>query len=158
MSLSVLETEFDWATTRSVLKVAPVSAWLSLMGLAVQGVSALVWYTAGPALASSIPEILTPDWILNGQPWNQAFDAFWLELIMLSIYTACVFIVGLLGVRWLVSHDLKKIRSGVATVIVSALLAWTTGWGLLLGSALMLAGGTVGYAGIRRIHNLTDSA
>ncbi len=156
MSLSVLETELDWTTARSVLKVAPLSVWLSMIGLVMQGISGVVLYTGGPAFASVLPGILTPGWILNEEPWNLSSDGFWLSLIMLSAYTACIFIVGLLGVRWLVSHDLNKIRNGVATVIASALLAWTTGWGLLFGSALMLAGGTVGYAGIRRIHTLTQ--
>lgn len=137
----------------TIVKANPAAFIVSVIGLAVQGLSGLIIWGAvslATAFYNLLPASVIGEWSINGGPFIPG--AAWPIVGALTAYTVGVFALGLLGVVLLRRGYANDIRLGAAFVLASAILAATTGWGLLLGSALMITGAVVGFFTIRRVN------
>ncbi len=149
----MLETEtVQRQESATVVRASPAAFIVSVIGLVIQGLAGLLIYgvaSLATAFFSAIPSSITAEWGVNGGPFNPA--AAWPILAAVIAYTAAVFLIGLYGTIRLRSGRATDIRIGAALVLVSAVIAVTTGWGLVLGSLLMLTGSVIGFATIHRV-------
>ena len=121
--------------------------FISVIGLAIQGLSVAVMY--GQALTSAsngIPNDVSAWLSANVTPITPA--ALWYLVISITIG---VFVVGLIGLFELRSNNTPRIRLGAALVLVSAVFAATTAWGFGIGSLLMLVGSIMGFKATSRV-------
>jgi flavodoxin len=130
----------------SFVGVSRVGFFISVIGLAVQGLAGLAMY--GPALATEsngIPNDVSAWLSANIAPITPS--ALWSLVIA---FTIGIFVIGLVGLYWLRSNRTTRIRFGAALVLVSAVLAATTAWGFGIGSLLMLVGLIMAFRTIHR--------
>lgn len=152
----MMKSEMDQSsgTLRPLVKTHPAAFWLSVAGLVVQGLSGILIYGAA-GLATMfynvLPPSVTSEWTINGGPFNATVAAW--TLTGLAVYTAAVFALGLIGVLLLNRATLRALDLYLASglVLASSLLAFTTGWGLILGSLLMVVGSIIGFATVKRV-------
>jgi len=72
--------------------------------------------------------------------WSQ-----WSIIVIIWVaLTAVVLVLSFLGAAWINSADPLRVRSGSIVVLVAALIALPTGWGIILGSLLMIAAAIIG--------------
>ena len=75
--------------------------------------------------------------------WGWSYPApFWYAV--LTILTAVVIILGVIGVLWLNTTELMKVRAGATLVLIASLLAFPTMFGFAIGSMLMFIGSILG--------------
>jgi len=99
--------------------------WLAASGILVQLVLAAIMYAS-------------PIWVGDSNG-------------IMFMYTLAVLCIGLLGVYWLRSEATGKIKFGSLLLIISAVMSFTTMWGLITGSGLMISGGALAIASIRPV-------
>jgi hypothetical protein len=103
----------------------PMAYWLAAAGILVQLVLATVMYAS-------------PVWVGDSNG-------------IMFMYALVVLSIGLLGVYWLRSDSSGKIKFGSLLLIISAVMSFTTMWGLVTGSGLMISGGALAIASIRPV-------
>ena len=103
----------------------PMAYWLGVSGILVQTI-----LTAG--LYAS------PIWVGDSNS-------------LMFAYTVIVLSIGLLGILWLKSESSGKIKFGSLLLIICAVMSFTTMWGLVTGSGLMLSGGALAIASIHPV-------
>ena len=99
--------------------------WLASAGILVQLILAAVMYAS-------------PVWVGDSNG-------------VMFTYTIAVLSIGLLGAYWLRSDSSGKIKFGSLLLIISAVMSFTTMWGLVTGSGLMISGGALAIASIRPV-------
>lgn len=125
----------------------PVAAFtLSEVGLAFQGIAGLLFVymisffsnygyfgfgTMGP-------------WMMfgGGWPWMFGFSPFWFAFFI--IFAAAEIALGVLGLLWMNTANIGRIRTGSIFVLIASIIAFPTMWGFMIGSLLMLIGGILG--------------
>lgn len=121
----------------------PTAAFtLSLIGLAIQIVGAVF-------LHSALCFYLAPtSWGWHGMmmPWMMwgwwSPIPFWPSVLI--ILTAIVIGVGTVGVLWMNTTDLRRVRDGATLVLIASIIAFPTMFGFVVGSILMFIGGILG--------------
>ena len=121
----------------------PVAAFtLSLVGLILQGLGAaffaygaLYWWNGG-----TFGYPMMGPWMMFGGPWFGGF--FWNPFF--ALFTAVVMALGVLGVIWMNSTNVNKVRTGSVLVLVASIIAFPTMFGFMIGSLLMLIGSILG--------------
>ena len=103
----------------------PMAYWLAASGILVQTVLAALMYAS-------------PIWVGDSSP-------------VMFAYTFIVLTIGLAGIYWLKSDAPGKIKFGSLLLIVSAIMSFTTMWGLITGAGLMISGGALAIASIRPV-------
>ena len=103
----------------------PMAYWLAASGILVQTVLAAATYAS-------------PVWVGSSN-------------IIMFMYTFVVISIGLVGIFWLKSGSSGKIKFGSLLLIISAVMSFTTMWGLVTGSGLMVSGGALAIISIRPI-------
>jgi len=122
----------------------PVAAFtLSLIGLVLQAVRALFFASAilygwGGGFWGS--RVMMGPWMMMGGPWSAGF--FWSPFS--AVLAAAVIGLSVLGVLWMNTTDLSRVRTGSTLVLVASIIAFPTMFGFMLGSLLMLIGGILG--------------
>ena len=123
---------------RRMVEEKPVAAFtLSLMGLALQAVGAIFFGWGG---ASWGPGMMMGPWMMMRGPWSTGF--LWSPLS--AVFTVIVIALGVLGVLWINTTDLGRVRTGSTLVLVASIIAFPTMFGFMLGSLLMLIGAVLG--------------
>lgn len=128
----------------------PVAAFtLSLIGVVIQAIGAVFAASAafatiywgggrfvGPAMMGG--GMMGP-WMMGG-PWSFGFgwSPFSFSFSALSIT------LGMIGVLWLNTSDIGRVRTGATLVLVASIIAFPTMFGFIIGSLLMLIGSIVG--------------
>jgi hypothetical protein len=74
-----------------------------------------------------------------GDGWH-GLAGIWIIISVISI------VLGTVGVMWMKSAKIGKLRSGAVLVLVAAIVAFPTMWGFWIGSILMLVGAIMGLA------------
>ena len=129
--------------------------WVSIAGLVVQAVSAVVLFTS-MFLISELYTYLPPAVVEQWNMWNGLihapdFSGFTTIVLLLLAYTIAIIALSAAGTHWMRSQDISKIRFGSLIVVVSAVLSVTTIWGMVLGSSLMIVGSIAAFYGLRSL-------
>jgi hypothetical protein len=103
----------------------PMAYWLAAAGILIQLILAAMMYSS-------------PVWVGDSNG-------------VMFLYSLVVLSIGLLGIYWLRSDASGKIKFGSLLLIISAVMSFTTMWGLVTGSGLMISGGALAIASIRPI-------
>jgi len=130
-----------------VLEPRPVAARaLVLAGVAVQGVALflLLMLLAFFSPFYSGFQGYGP-WMLVSWMIGHAFsnNAVWALMLVISAFV--VVGLGVYGAFMMNSSDVVRVRLGATLVLVAAVVAFSTMWGFLIGSMLMLVGGALGF-------------
>jgi len=119
----------------------PVAALtISIIGLALQALGAMFFtsmmlYGWGFLWGRSM---MMGPWMMGG--WPGAF--LWAPIFV--VFTVAVVAIGVMGVVWMNSSSLSRVRTGSTLVLVTAVISFPTMFGLVIGSLLMLIGGILG--------------
>ncbi len=117
----------------------PTAFWLSLAGLIVQGLTGLM--TLGMFSAFSGFGMRGFYGGMMGGYFSGAWNTFaWVWMIAAAV----TLILGVLGVIWMNSPALSKVRVGSVLVLLAAVAAAPMMWGLWIGSILMVVGAVMG--------------
>ena len=123
----------------------PTTAFtLSLVGLVFQALGGLmVAYAASywASYGSFGPGMMGP-WMMFGGPWMFGSYAYWFPLFV--VFAAAVMVLGVLGVLWMNTASLSRVRTGSTMVLVASIIAFPTMFGFMIGSLLMLVGSILG--------------
>jgi len=121
----------------------PAAAFtLSIIGLALQAVRAtfftyMMFY--GWGFGSWGPGMMMGPMMMGG-PWSAGL--LWPPLS--AAFALVVMALGVLGVLWMNTADLSRVRAGSTLVLIASIIAFPTMFGFMLGSLLMLVGGILG--------------
>ncbi len=69
-------------------------------------------------------------------------NSYWFPF--LAIFGGLEIVLGVLGVLWMNTRNLSKIRTGSTLVLVASIIAFPTMFGFMVGSLLMLIGSILG--------------
>ena len=123
----------------------PIAAFtLSIIGLALQVVGGMfstygMFY--GWGFGPGGPGMMGP-WMMMGGPWSAGF--LWSPFS--AVFTVVVIALGVMGVLWMNTTGVSRVRTGSALVLIASMIAFPTMFGFMLGSLLMLIGGILGLA------------
>ncbi|MFQ5761510.1 MAG: hypothetical protein ACE5PO_00610 [Candidatus Bathyarchaeia archaeon] len=128
----------------------PVTAFtLSLIGVVLQAIGAAFAATAafyaatfwsggmmGPGMMGG--GMMGP-WMMGG-PWFWGFgwSPFFIGFGILALA------LGMLGVLWLNTSDVSRVKTGATLVLVASIIAFPTMFGFVIGSVLMFIGSILG--------------
>ncbi|MFN3621606.1 MAG: hypothetical protein ACK4TI_01825 [Nitrososphaerales archaeon] len=120
----------------------PVAAFtLSLIGLSLQAVG-LVFLASAFVFWRSLGfwgQGMMMPWMM----WSY-WSATPVYITLFVALAALVLCLGILGVVWMNTVDIEKVRVGATLVLVSSIIAFPTMFGFLIGSLLMFIGGILG--------------
>ena len=139
--MATITTEASKSVSGSI-PINPAGFWLSVAGLIVQGVSAVMIVVMFSAFG---PFGMMGQYYggMMGSYYGGASWFGWMAWIWLAI-TAVVIGLGVMGVLWMNSADVNKFRSGAIVLLVAAIVAFPTMWGFGIGSILMFVGAILG--------------
>jgi hypothetical protein len=80
-------------------------------------------------------------WMI-GYPFSN--NTVWVLTLVISAFA--VIGLGIYGAFMMNSSDVVRVRLGATLVLIGAIIAFSTMWGFLIGSLLMLVGSVLGYA------------
>lgn len=122
----------------------PVAAFtLSLVGLTLQAVGAMFFIYGmfyGWSGGSWGTGMTMGPWMMMGGPWSVGFG--WSPFT--SAFSVVVIALGVVGVLWMNTGELSRVRTGSTLVLVASIIAFPTMFGFMLGSLLMFVGGILG--------------
>ncbi|MBI2185429.1 MAG: hypothetical protein HYU39_10795 [Thaumarchaeota archaeon] len=122
----------------------PAAAFtLSLIGLTLQAVGATFFAYAvfyGWGSGSSGPGMMMGPWVMMGDPWSAGL--LWSPFS--AVFAIVVIVLGVLGILWMNTRDLGRVRTGSTLVLIASIIAFPTMFGFMLGSLLMLIGSILG--------------
>jgi len=115
---------------------------LSIAGAAIQTVTAIAVGLLLAFFGGSFP------WWGWRRWWEGVGEVTWPQwsiIVLVWVALAAVILVlSFWGASWINSTDPSRVRSGSVIVLVAALIAFPTLWGLGLGSLLMIAAAIIG--------------
>jgi hypothetical protein len=123
----------------------PTAAFtLSTVGLALQALGGLflvyaISYSSPYGLFG--PGMMGP-WMMFGGPWMFGFFSSWFPLVV--VIAGIEIALGVLGVLWMNTTNLSKVRTGSVLILVASIIAFPTMFGFMIGSLLMLIGSILG--------------
>ena len=131
----------------SVSEPRPVAArTLVLVGVAIQGVAllllllSLAFFSPFYGGFQGYGPWMMVSWMIGHTFSN---NAVWALMLVISAFG--VIGMGIYGAFMMNSSDVVRVRLGATLVLIAAVIAFSTMWGFLLGSLLMLAGGALGF-------------
>lgn len=130
----------------------PGAFWLSLFGLLIQGIAAIVviaMYPFSPPFSPGFDRMTNYYLMSNDYYMMGAYNAtgwYWLAAL---IVVPIVLVIGIVGVIRMNSSSANKVRGGSLLVIVAAIAAFPLMWGFWIGSILMFIGGIIGLATVQ---------
>ncbi|MCL5067045.1 MAG: hypothetical protein M1368_01665 [Thaumarchaeota archaeon] len=135
-------------TTTVVPENKPVAAFtLAVVGLALQAIGGLflaymAWFFSWNHNYFGFG-FMGP-WMMfgGGWPWMFGFSPF--SFAFFLIFAAVEIALGVIGVVWMNSANLGRIRTGSTLVLIASIIAFPTMWGFMIGSLLMLIGSILG--------------
>ncbi|MEM3386800.1 MAG: hypothetical protein QXN08_03915, partial [Nitrososphaerales archaeon] len=80
--------------------------------------------------------------MMPGMMWSWSPSALY-YLVWIAV-AALLLCLGVLGVLWMNTTDVEKVRAGATLVLVASIIAFPTMFGFLIGSLLMFIGGVLG--------------
>lgn len=83
-------------------------------------------------------------WMMFGEGWPRMFGFSTLWFAFFLIFAAVEVALAVLGVLWMNTTDISKIRTGSVLVLIASIIAFPTMWGFMIGSLLMLIGSILG--------------
>ncbi len=120
--------------------------WLSVAGLAVQGLALILtatMYSAFSGFGAGMFGMMGYYGGMMGPYYGTGwYGATWVWLAFALAAVA----VGVLGVALMNTRDAGRLRGGAVLVLLSAVLAFPTMWGFWIGSTLMFIGAVMGLA------------
>jgi hypothetical protein len=123
----------------------PAAFWLSLAGLAIQGISTVMIAAMYPLFQGFRGMMGYYGGMMGG--YYGAYSTGWYGWMGLSLVVAVVALVlGILGVVWMNSSIIGRVRNGSVLVLIAAVVAFPTMWGFWIGSVLMFVGAVMGLA------------
>jgi hypothetical protein len=130
----------------------PTAAFtLSAVGLALQALGGL-FFVYAISYSSSYgffgPGIMGP-WMMFGGTWMSGYFSYWFPLF--AILGGIEIALGVLGVLWMNTANLSRVRTGSVFVLVASIIAFPTMFGFMIGSLLMLIGSILGLTWQPRI-------
>lgn len=132
-------------TTGMIREDRPTAAIaLSIVGLVLQVLAGLFLVYVIAYYSSSYGFFgygMMGPWMMFGGPWFYG-NSFWFP-ILVSVAVAEI-ALGTLGVLWMNTADLSRIRTGSVFVLVASVIAFPTMFGFMIGSLLMLIGSILG--------------
>ncbi|MDG6999380.1 MAG: hypothetical protein JRN15_09735 [Nitrososphaerota archaeon] len=126
----------------------PAAAFtLSAVGLAVQVVIGLLYVYM---ISFYFPNrgyygfgMMGPWMMFGGWPFGMfSFSSLW--FVFFLIFAGVEIALGVLGVLWMNSANISRIRTGSTFVLIASIIAFPTMWGFVIGSLLMLIGSILG--------------
>ena len=134
-------------TMSAVRENKPVAAFtLSGVGLAFQGIGGLLLVYIVSFSSSNYGYfgfgMMGPWMMFGGWPWMFGFSPFW--FVFFIIFAAVEIAFAVMGVLWMNTANIGKIRTGSVFVLVASIIAFPTMWGFMIGSLLMLVGSILG--------------
>ncbi len=78
-------------------------------------------------------------YMMAGMPFS---PAYWINISIL--FLIIVVSLGIVGLMWMNSKNIERVRTGSILVLVASLVAFPTMWGFFVGSILMLIGSLMG--------------
>lgn len=122
----------------------PTAAFtLSSIGLVFQVLGGLMlayFASYGPAYGFGFG--MMGPWMMFGWPFVSGYFSYWFPLFV--TLSAAEIALGVLGVVWLNTAALSKVRTGSVLVLVASIIAFPTMFGFMIGSLLMLIGSILG--------------
>ncbi len=119
--------------------VNPAAFWLSVAGLVVQGLAALTILTMRSAFSGF--GMMGYYGGMMGGYYGGGWGGF---LGVWVVVAAAGLVLGILGVLWMSSKDLRTVRNGSVLVLIAAVVAFPMMWGFWIGSILMVVGALMG--------------
>ncbi len=123
----------------------PTAAFtLSVVGLGLQALGGLFFVYAisySSSYAFFRPGMMGP-WMMFAGPWMSGYFSYWFPLF--AILAGTEIALGVLGVMWMNTTNLSRIRTGAALVLIASIIAFPTMFGFMIGSLLMLIGSILG--------------
>ncbi len=120
----------------------PVTAFtLSLTGLVLQALGGAFFFAGmlyGWGSGNWGPGMMGP-WMM----WGTSSAGFFWSTIS-TVLVAVVIFLSVVGILWMNTPDLDKIRTGSTLVLVASIIAFPTMFGFMLGSLLMFTGSILG--------------
>ena len=135
-------------TMSAVGENKPVAAFtLAAVGLAFQGIAGVLFVYMISFFSSNYGNFgygMMGPWMMfgGGWPWMFGFSPFW--FVFFFIFAAVEIALGVLGVLWMNTANIEKIRTGSVFVLIASIIAFPTMWGFMIGSLLMLIGSILG--------------
>ncbi len=77
------------------------------------------------------------------------FFSYWFPLIV--VLAGIEITLGVLGVLWMNTTNLNRVRTGSVLVLIASIIAFPTMFGFMIGSLLMLIGSILGLTWQPRI-------
>lgn len=116
----------------------PVAAFtLSLVGVAFQVIAGFFVISMTSFTPFMGPWMMWA-WMSGSYAWGYSWTIPWIALMV--IITA----LGIIGVLWMNSSNLYRVRTGSTLVLLASVLAFPTMWGFMIGSLLMFIGSIMG--------------
>jgi hypothetical protein len=123
----------------------PTAAFtLSVVGLFLQALGGLFCVYAisySTSYGFFGPGMMGP-WMMFGGPWMFGYFSYWFPLF--AILAGIEIALGVLGVFWMNTANLSKVRTGSVFVLIASIFAFPTMFGFMIGSFLMLIGSILG--------------
>ncbi len=131
----------------------PAAFWLSAIGVLVQVLAAgvvLVMYPVSLGLGGMMGYYGS----MNGFHWGMmgAYTGaawYWSAGLWLALVLV-VLTLGILGVAWMRSGSVGRVRRGSVLVLVTAIAALALMWGFWIGSVAMFVGAVIGLGTAQR--------
>ncbi len=128
-----------------VSEVKPTAAFtLTAVGLGFQAVGGLLmiyFVSYHPFYYGQFGFGTMGPWMMFGGPWAAGYS-YWFPF--LAIFAAAEVALAVLGVMWMNTIILGKVRTGSVLVLVASIIAFPTMFGFMIGSLLMFVGSILG--------------
>lgn len=121
---------------------------LSVVGIGLQVLAAVLIAPMGLWMWNAWSRMMSMMGAHGGMlflPFNTGWIAGWIGL------AGVVIVASIVGIFWMNSSDLERVRTGSALVLIASLLAFPTIWGFFVGSLLMFIGAILGLTWLPRL-------
>ncbi len=81
-------------------------------------------------------------WMMFGWPRMAGYFSYWLPV--LAVLSVAEITLAVIGVVWMNTTALSRVRTGSVLVLVASIIAFPTMFGFMVGSLLMLVGSILG--------------
>ncbi|MDV3293128.1 MAG: hypothetical protein LYZ70_02550 [Nitrososphaerales archaeon] len=133
------------AATDAQVPANPTAFWLSLAGFVIQGVAAVMVVTMFSFFSGFGGMMGYYGGMMGGYCGTGWYGLAGVWLVV----EAVALVLGVLGLVWMNSSSLGKVRNGSMLLLVVAVVAFPTMWGFWVGSILMFVGAVMGLTTIQ---------
>ncbi|HEV2137718.1 MAG TPA: hypothetical protein VGR53_02650 [Nitrososphaerales archaeon] len=127
------------ATNVALGTANPVAFWLSLAGVVIQGLAAIMIVTMFTVFSGFVG-MMRPFNMMGGY-----YGGSWQWMAGAWLFVGAITLaLGVLGLLWMNSSRVGNVKNGSILVLVGAIIAFPMAWGFGIGSILMLVGAILG--------------